>query len=691
MSATTLTSIIAVTVFVAVFSLLIVFSVVRARRGKGLVVKKSFERHAPPEGVGIDEVRKPDVAQRKEHKEGRGRLYALGVVIVGVFGTLAMRLWSLQMISGSSYQRQAEENMTSEVSIPAPRGRILDRNGKELVGNRPSLCVTAPRRVVENPIIVQLLSLVLGIPKGVVRRNLLDDTLGAQADRIIASDVPMDAVAFIREHQPLFSGVEVVEQTVRTYPHGSLAAHVLGYIGVADEADLVLPNPGVDYEGGDFIGKSGAESAFESVLQGIRGTRIYRVDADGNPLALLSEAPPQSGSDVCLTLDADLQAVTDQIIVDVLASSHQKGFVHADAGALVCIDVKNGGILASSSYPSFNPERLANGISDEYWEELNGEDSGDPLTNRVIAGLYPAASTFKAFTSLAGLEHGVVAGDAHFNCSGSWEAYGKQWTQKCWIYPSGHGYLGLEEAINQSCDIFFYNVGAGFYERWEETPEEERVDDLQNFLRTWGFGSVTGVDIPGEAEGRVPDARWKHLYNSETPEYGVWQPGDMTNMCIGQGDILVTPLQIANGYAGIARKKMVAPHFFHQVLNNEGEVVVSSTPQDSPIQPTINDAYVARVEDGLRRVINRMGGAFTQLPVQAAGKSGTAEVAAAAADFSWFVAYAPSDDPQYCVACLVEQAGDGSSAAVLGVQHTLAALYGVDIGEIVVAQGSRER
>jgi penicillin-binding protein 2 len=690
MSTPVLTSLIAVIVFLGVFSLLIAVSVIRAQKAKGLVVKKSFERHAAPEGIGINDVRKPDVAQQKEPKEGRGRLYALGIVIAGVFGALAMRLWSLQMISGSSYQKLAEQNMTSEASIPATRGRILDRNGKELVGNRPSLCVMAPRRIVEDPVLVHLISLVLGMPKGVVRRNLLDDTLGAQANRLIASDVPMDAVAFIREHQQLFAGVEVVERTVRTYPHGSLAAHVLGYVGAPTEADLLIPSQGIAYEGSDYIGKSGAEYAFESVLQGVRGTRTYRVDADGNPVDLLSEAPSQNGSDVCLTIDVDLQMATDQIIMDVLTSSHQKGFLRADAGALVCIDIKSGGVLASSSYPTFDPEQLANGVSDELWEKLSKEGSGDPLTNRVIAGLYPAASTFKAFTSLAGLEHGIIAGDTHSNCTGSWEEYGEQWKQRCWIYPNGHGYLGLEEAINQSCDVFFYNVGAAFYERWEEAADEEKTDDLQSLLKTWGFGSPTGVDIPGEAEGRVPDARWKQLWFSNDPESGVWQPGDMTNMCIGQGDLLVTPLQIANGYAGIARKKMLKPHFFHQALNNKGEVVVESTSEDSAVQPTINDAYVARVEDGLRRVISRMGGAFNLLPVSIAGKSGTAEVATKE-DFSWFVAYAPANDPQYCVACLVEQAGDGSSAAVLGVQHTLAALYGVDAGEIVVTQGSRER
>jgi penicillin-binding protein 2 len=690
MSSLAMTIIISVVVFLAALVVLTAIVRFRQRRQRGLAIKQSFVRHSAPAGLGINDVRRPDTFNGKEKKEGRGRLYAFGLVIAGIFGTLAMRLWSLQLISGDSYQKQAEDNMTSEASTPATRGRILDRNGKELVGNRPSLCVTAPKRVIENPIAVHMLSQVLGVPKGVVRRNLLNDAQGAQADRVIAADVPMHVVSYIKEHQSLFDGVEVAERTIRTYPYGNVAAHVLGYIGPVTQADLLLPQKTIIYEGGDYIGKSGAEFAFENLLQGVRGKRTYKVDVDGNPLAMLSEQPPTNGSDVCLTIDADLQQKTDQILADVIASSHQKGFIYANAGALVCIDVTDGGILASSSYPTFDPSQLSIGISDVLWEELNREGSGYPLTNRVTSGLYAAASTFKAFISLAGLKHGII-GDTYHNCTGFWEEYGEEWGQRCWIFPNGHGYLGLEEAINQSCDVFFYNVASSFWHRWNEQPNDEKTNPLQDYVRSWGFGEVSGVDIPGEMAGRIPDSQWKKGWFADTPEAAQWRPGDMTNMCIGQGDVLVTPLQICNGYAGIARRKMLKPHFFHQALNHKGQVVVYSKPEESPVQPEFDDYSMSRVEDGLIRVVNRFGGKFSQLPVSAAGKSGTAEVASAKADFSWFVAYAPVGDPKYCVACVVEQAGDGSSAAILGVQHTLAAVYGVDVGEIIVEQGSRER
>ena len=674
--------------FVTLFLILVLLSF-RRKRNKEVVVRRSFGRSQAPEGVGIDNVRKHDVFEKPDKKEGRGRLYLLAALIAGVFGTLVMRLWSLQLISSDFYQSLAEENITSDASIPATRGRILDRNGIELVGNRPSLCVVAAKKVASDPIVVHLLSLILGIPKGVVRKNILDDSAGVQADRMVATDVPMHAVAFIRERQRLFSGVSVVERTVRTYPYGYIAAHVLGYIGPVTEADLILPNEAIDYQSGDLKGISGAEQAFENILQGIHGTRTYKVDVGGAPIAVLSESPPINGSDVCLTIDVKLQRATDRIIQEVIESSHLRGFQYANAGALVCIDVKDGGILASTSYPTYYPAEFTNGISTELYAQLNDKASAYPLMNRVIAGRYPAASTFKAFTSLAGLEFGIIGEETRHSCNGIWEYYGEEWGQRCWIYPNGHGTLGLEEAINQSCDVYFYNVGADFWSRWRDS--EDKVDTFQDYLRTWGFGAVTGVDIPGENEGQIPTAQWKAETFSDTPEEAQWQGGDMTNMAIGQGDILITPIQLANGYAGIARKKMVKPHYFHSVLNDKGDTVITAEPEEFEVQPVINNEHIERVYDGLKRVVERMGGGFNQLPVTVAGKSGTAEVKAAEADFSWYVAFAPAEDPKYCVACVVEQAGDGSSAAVLGVQHTLATIYDVDLGSIIVEQGSRER
>ncbi len=675
------------------FVLIAAFFIIRnlSRKHGKQSFNREFKRVSEMQAPGSDSIKRSGRHRQPEKYEGKGRLVSFGILIAGILGTLSVKLWTLQILGSDDYTQMAAENMTSKASVAAIRGRILDRNGEEIVGNRPSLVVVGKKSVADDASVVHRLSLILGIPKAVIRRKLLDDTQGVQADREIARDVDMRAVAFIKEHPALFIGANVETRTLRSYPHGSMAAHVLGYTGLATEDDLKRTDGPIKYQSGDIVGKDGVELAFENVLQGTRGTRTYKVDVNGQPTALLSEEDPLSGNDVRLTLDLKVQKATDKILRQAIASSRERGFPDANAGALICIDVEDGGILAASSFPTYNPDDFTGGISTELWEQLTGKDSGYPLTNRVIAGLYPAASTFKAFISLAGLEKGIVEKDTEHTCLGEWFPYEEgKWGQRCWTYPDGHGKLGLEEAINHSCDVYFYNIGRDFYDIWDALPADAKIDELQDYLRSWGFGSLTGIDIPGELSGRVPDELWKKATFVDTPEEALWQPGDMSNMCIGQGDILITPLQLAYGFAGIAGKRLVTPHIFNQVTDENGEVVVAYEPKIPQSQPFFKPEHIARVEDGLRRVVVR-NGSFDVLPVEVAGKTGTAEVKSAKADFSWFVGYAPYDKPKYCVACLVEQAGMGSSAAILAVLHTLASIYDTDIGEIQVSEGAHER
>jgi len=675
------------------FVLIAAFFIIRnlSRKHGKQSFNREFKRVSEMQAPDSDSIKRSGRHRQPEKYEGKGRLVSFGILIAGILGTLSVKLWTLQILGSDDYTQMAAENMTSKASVAAIRGRILDRNGEELVGNRPSLVVVGKKSVADDASVVHRLSLILGIPKAVIRRKLLDDTQGVQADREIARDVDMRAVAFIKEHPALFIGANVETRTLRSYPHGSMAAHVLGYTGLATEDDLKRTDGPIKYQSGDIVGKDGVELAFENVLQGTRGTRTYKVDVNGQPTALLSEEDPLSGNDVRLTLDLKVQKATDKILRQAIASSRERGFPDANAGALICIDVEDGGILAASSFPTYNPDDFTGGISTELWEQLTGKDSGYPLTNRVIAGLYPAASTFKAFISLAGLEKGIVEKDTEHTCLGEWFPYEEgKWGQRCWTYPDGHGKLGLEEAINHSCDVYFYNIGRDFYDIWDALPADAKIDELQDYLRSWGFGSLTGIDIPGELPGRVPDELWKKATFVDTPEEALWQPGDMSNMCIGQGDILITPLQLAYGFAGIAGKRLVTPHIFNQVTDENGEVVVAYEPKIPQSQPFFKPEHIARVEDGLRRVVVR-NGSFDVLPVEVAGKTGTAEVKSAKADFSWFVGYAPYDKPKYCVACLVEQAGMGSSAAILAVLHTFASIYDTDIGEIQVSEGAHER
>ena len=708
MSPYLLTAILAISAFLLVLTVFVIARYLMRNRRKKTVYRKSFVRADLDMVKDTEQIRGSGSLKERSGKQGRSRFYAFGVLIAAIFGTLTVRLWGFQILDYEKYLKLSTQNMTAQVSEPANRGRILDRNMNELVGNRPSITVSGKRTLAEDSSLVQRLSLVLGIPVGIVRRSLLDDSEGVQADHTIAVDVPMESVAYIREHPSLFKGVNVEARTVRFYPYGNLASHILGYTGPVTE-DFLKGQSSDDpyqYESGDTIGKDGAEYTFESILQGTRGSVDYEVDAFGNPSGnVISEVKPESGDDVVLTIDAALQRETDKILLDIVNMvRYDSENKNCNAGAILCIDVEDGGILASSSYPSFYPADLSRGISIELWEDLTSAESGYPLTNRVISGQYPAASTFKLFTSLAGLQNHMISDTMTTYCNGYWEAYGEEWGQRCWIYPAGHGTLDLEESINWSCDFFFYTVGAAFYEQWyalKKAAEEEawakgeQSDDgtipnpFQDYIATWGFGSRTGIDLPGEARGSIPTAAWKWETFSDTPEEALWQPGDMTNMSIGQGDILVTPLQLCNAYATFARQKALKPHVFSHVIDSEGSPVVTYKPEEMDIQPEYEAKYRERVMEGLRRVVAREGG-FSKMPVPVAGKTGTAEVAGKD-DYSWFVGFAPSDAPKYCAICLIEQGGSGALVAMNGVIQTFARIYGVDVGPVVMQQNRNER
>ncbi|MDR3307698.1 MAG: hypothetical protein LBS58_02210, partial [Coriobacteriales bacterium] len=312
-------------VFSAVLAIYFALRNQRRQKHSAAVVHRSFERASDRPAEGSGPVRRTGDMNQRKRGEGRGRFYTFGILIGAVMGTLAVKLWTLQVLASDQYVLAATENMTSSVSLPAIRGRILDRNGNELVGNRPTLVVLGKKSVADNRSVVHRLSLILGVPRSIVRRNLLDDTQGVQADRMVAQDVSMRAVAFIKEHPTLFDDVSVESRTVRSYPYGTLAAQVLGYVGPASEADLASTGEDNPIESGDIVGKDGAEYSFERLLRGIHGTRTFKVDADGNPAEIVGEVGGTSGDDVCLTLDLELQQATDKILADIISSSHLKG------------------------------------------------------------------------------------------------------------------------------------------------------------------------------------------------------------------------------------------------------------------------------------------------------------------------------------------------------------------------------
>lgn len=595
-----------------------------------------------------------------------GRFAAMGVLIAGVFTMIGAKLWQMQLVRSDSYASEAESNLYTSISLPASRGRIYDRNEIELVKNRMCQTVLADADVANDPGLLKRLSAVLGIPTGVLKQKVRDESFGAQSQRIVTSEATLRDVAFISEHAAAFPGISVEERSMREYPFGALASHALGYTGSTTDEDLAAAAEaqGRDIESTDVIGKSGLELHYDRLLAGDKGTRRMMVDASGNIVNVVSETAPSRGSDLFLTIDAHAQYVTDKLLASTVAP--EDGVIGTGKGVSACvvaIDVTDGSIIVMSSYPTFDPSYLTGGIPQEIWDLYNTEESHSPFVNRAINGQYAPASTFKAFTSMAGLHYGYAGYDSVWNCTGSWDGFGSGDIQKCWD-NYGHGTLDLHGGIVHSCDVVFYEIAKAFFDHGPEGTGELSQTALQEYLELYRFGSTTGVDLAGESAGRIPTPEWKAEHWRNVPSEAVWRGGDYSNMIIGQGDVLVTPLQLACAYGGIATGKIMKPHLLKEVRNSKGEMVLTVQPE-VVAEPVVNEYHLAYVRDSLHDMLSShpdLEKMYVDAGIDAAAKSGTAEHTDKKDD-AWFAAYAPFNDPKYAVVCIVEQGGGGSDVA----------------------------
>ncbi|MDO4501653.1 MAG: penicillin-binding protein 2 [Coriobacteriia bacterium] len=609
-------------------------------------------------------VHSDQISSRTPAERMDSRFKGMGVFAGAVFAVLGLKAFTMQVLNGGSYASQADNNRYSTVATPAPRGYICDRDGKTLVGNRSSLTILADPDVVDDPNVVKRLSVTLGVPHNVVRQRIQDSSSGAQSQRVVASDVRQRDVAFIAEHSDAFNGVSIQTRTVREYPYGALGAHVLGYTGTASEDDLSAVREGRTIESGDDVGKSGVEATYDDVLAGEHGQRVVIADADGNVREVVSETQPTKGSDVFLTLAAPLQYQVDKALAKLVAP--QDGVIGTGKGvaaAAVVMDVRDGSVLAMGNYPTYSPETFIGGIPQDVWDVYNSVDSHYPMLNRAIAGQYPAASTFKAFTGLAGLQYGFATDKASWKCTGSWDGFNSGDVQKCWDH-AGHGVLDFHGGIVNSCDIVFYDIGKNFWDAG--TSQGGNIPDtaMQDEIAKYRFGELTGIDLAGEEAGRIPSAKWKAEHYRDVPEEAVWRGGDLTNMAIGQGDVLISPLQLAVAYGGIATGKLMKPHLLKEVRNSQGDVVVSFEPE-VVAEPDVQEQHLKTVREALHGVATEneaVAALFSRYGIDAAAKTGTAEVQGKG-DYAWFACYAPYEDPKYVVTCVVEQGGGGSAVA----------------------------
>ncbi len=592
-----------------------------------------------------------------------------------VFAVLLAKLFSMQVVNSDDWSSQAESNRTTTVYTAAPRGRILDRNGNELVINRSSLTVVAEAEAVDDEIEMQLLANLIGMPYQAVRRNIQDTTGGAQSARSVAVDVSRRVVAFIGEHETVFPDVDVEQRSQRSYPYDTLASHVVGYTGTvtSDQLSAETEDGDVEYRSGDIVGQAGIESEYESVLAGVRGEQTVYVDADGNVLDYSTTIEPQSGSDVVLTLDIDIQQAAETSLEETIAQNKSEG-CPATGGAVICMDCTSGEILAMASYPTYSPSLFTGGISTADYTALTDESANYPLMNRAIAGQYPSGSVIKPLTTFAALDYGIATAESSWYCTGWWTGFGEDYGKACWT-SSGHGTVNLIRGITYSCDIVYYEIGKGFY------YDDDNPEGMQEKFREFGLGSKAGLDLPSEAAGRVPDAEWKWEYWSDYDDDArTWQGGDNCNIAIGQGDMLVTLLQMVDAYCGIAnRGPIYRPHLMKGVRSRAGEGTVIDYDCEVIYETEEPDDYRDLVASGMYGVTyeesSSQASHWTNLSVTVHSKTGTAQQSK---DYpvGWFIAYAPADDPKYVVGSFIDEVNYGSTSAMYVVRDVLGQIYG---------------
>lgn len=608
---------------------------------------------------------------KKAEDSIRTRSLGLGFAGIGIFGVIATRLAGLQLFNQESYQKAANDNQFTTVSTPAARGRILDRHKRVLAYSKTVQAITADKDVVNDMEVMRRLSAVLGIPVGIIRKRINNATSGAQSRRVVSQSARDRDVAFILEHSSAFPGIFIESRSIRTYPYGGLGAHVIGYTGYPTN-DEVKNTSDKNLSLDDTIGKSGIEKQYNSLLSGDKGQRDIRVDADGNIVEIKSEISPIAGSDIVLSIDAHAQYVADSALRESILA--EKG----STGAIVCLDVSDGSVVVMSSFPTYDPNAFVNGIPQETWDLYSKEESQAPMLNRAVSSEYAPGSTMKAFSAMAGLAYGYASYSTTYNCTGEWDGWNSGLIQKCWN-TKGHGKIDLHEGIVVSCDTVFYEIGKQFFDHGSNGTKQISDTALQEYYEKFGFGSKTNIDLQDETDGLVPTPQWKAERWRNVPSEAIWSGGDYTNMIIGQGNLLVTPLQLAYGYCGIATKKQFKPHLLKAVQNSNRETVLTS---DGELvhDLDIDEGNLAFVNESLRdmvkesKVISKL---FDNAGIEAAGKTGTAEHTAEIPD-ALFVAYAPYDNPKYVCASVLQHGNSGEQNASELVVKTLKAVIDSD-------------
>ncbi|WP_162485045.1 penicillin-binding protein 2 [Carboxydothermus hydrogenoformans] len=647
-------------------------------------------------------------------KNIKANLGWMGVVVTFFLFILWGRLFYLQVYATAKYQTLARKNAIRIIDVKAPRGEILDRNGKKIVTNKAVYTVSLLFTGLKNAdVILPKLAQILQVSEEELRLKIKNSKARPYEPIRLATDVPWEVVAKIEERRYELPGVTVSIEPARDYPYGNLLAHVVGYIQEIKDTQL-KEHQAEGYKLGDMFGQTGLESFYESVLRGKNGGREIEVDAKGNPVRDLGiKTRPEQGNSLVLTIDVDLQKAAEESLKKTIAAL-QNRYPDARAGAVVALDVRSGEVLAMASYPTFDPAAFPKGLTQKQVDEyIRNPDR--PLYNRAVSATYPPGSTFKMVTGMAALLNRVTTPSETIFDPGYYKLGNRAF--KDWN-PRGHGVVNFVKAIKESCNVYFWTMARRL-----------GVEKIVEVGKQFGLGMMTGIDLPGESSGLLPTPEWKKETNTAIIEKNLkpkidkiksdyeqriaraktseekkrleaerdkkiqainrqieiyrweteWQQYDTLNMAIGQGYNNYTLLQLANYVAMIANGGIrYQPHLVKKVLDNRGKVIEEVKPRVLS-KAKIPENILNYVRQGMREVTmpgGTAGGVFAGFPVAVAAKTGTAQVFGKD-DHGLFVAYAPFENPRIAVAAIIEHGGHGGSSAGLVARDVLAAYFKV--------------
>ena len=632
------------------------------------------------------------------------RVGVLAVLVLVVFAALFLRLWALQVLAGTKYVDQARSNSYRTVRVQAPRGPIIDRNGKTLVMNAPATPVQLwpadlPKVYNQRYAELKRLSVIANVPLYEIARGIKARRGDPLTPVIVRESASEPMVTYLSEHAAEFPGVSVLSKTyVRHYPYHSLAAQLLGYIGEISPSQLKT-DAALGYKPGDQIGEGGVESAYDRYLRGVAGTARLHVDARNRPRgSVITTTLAKPGHTLRLTLSLSLQQAAEKALRHGIALAQGNGQWAARGGAIVALDPADGSILAMASAPSYDPSVYAGrvstkALSSQGLTNKTAAAKNFPSLNRAMLGTYPPGSVFKPVTALAAMQERLVSPYSYLPCTGSYAStYDK--AAKPHLFhnwdPNVNQQMDMPTALAYSCDTYFYQLGDLFY----GLPKTRR-QPLQKWAEVFGFGQITHADVGPEASGLVPTIGWRLKTYTQATDPGHWQvdslwkPGDSIQLAIGQKDLLVTPLQMARFYALIANGgQLVTPHVLMDVENSNGTAVPVAAlpaPHSVGLDPAALQVVRQGLWEGTHLSFGTSYGVFGNFPVSIAGKTGTAEKVVTLPGYtglqnqSWWCGYGPTDNPKLVVCAVIENGGHGGTAAAPAAAELFAKYFNVKV------------